>query len=137
AAIRLANIEWRIFRDHASARARLRKIGSANAHVELARVAVDLHEYALARDEAKKAAAAATKKRERFRGATMLAEAVVRDDKASADELRDVVASMRGLIAADGPRRGPSRILVRAAIRAGDGAAALEGINAYYHVSAY
>jgi hypothetical protein len=137
AAIRLANIEWRVFREHAAARARLQKIGSANAHIELARVAIDLRDYPTARDEAGKALAAATKKRERLRATSIAAEAVVRDDKATPEMLREVIASMRQTIAADGGRLGPSRILARAGIRAGDGAAALEGINGYYHVSPF
>ncbi|MDQ3281978.1 MAG: hypothetical protein M3Q69_11260, partial [Acidobacteriota bacterium] len=43
----------------------------------------------------------------------------------------------RELIAQQGTYIAPSRSLARLALRAGDGAAALEGINGYYHVTAF
>src|SRR5205823_5147272 len=52
AVLHLANIEWRGFRDHAAARARLQKLDMPRAHVELARLAMDLGDFAAARAEA-------------------------------------------------------------------------------------
>lgn len=137
ARIRLANIEWRVFREHAAARARLQPVATAPAHTELARLAADLQAFATARAEAKKALAVATKKSERRRATVALAQGVLGDPRSTDAELREVIDSLRGIIAAEGPWVEPSRLLTRAALRAGDGAAALEGINGYYHVSAY
>jgi hypothetical protein len=135
--VRAGNIEWRVLHDYDAARTRLRKLGTAMALNELARLAIDQKQYVVAREEATKAIAAAKKKRERMRATILLADAVVRDPAATPEELRATVQSMRKLIEEEGPYLEPSRILTKAALRIGDGAAALEGINAYYHVSQY
>ncbi|HJQ36190.1 MAG TPA: hypothetical protein VKB93_03535 [Thermoanaerobaculia bacterium] len=133
AEVRVANIEWRVLHDYDAARTRLRKLGTAMALNELARVAIDRKEYKIAREEATKAIAAAKKKRERMRATILHADAVVRDPAATPDDLRAAVQSMRE----QEPYLEVARILTKAALRIGDGAAALEGINAYYHVSQY
>jgi len=137
AEVRAGNIEWRVLHDFDAARTRLRRLGTAMAFNELARLAIDRKEYAVAREEATKALATVTKKRERIRATILHADAVVRDPAATAGDLRATVLSMRKLIDAEGPYLEPSRILTKAALRIGDGASALEGINAYYHVSQF
>lgn len=137
ATVRLANLEWRIFRDTASARARLQRVETANAHLELSRIAGELRDYTAARAESRSAIAIANDDRKRRRATVALADAVVRDPKSSAEELKETVASLRAVIEADGPLLEPARLLARAALRGGDGAAALEGINGYYHVSSF
>lgn len=137
AELRLANIEWRVFHDFAAARNRLQTMNSADAHIELARIATEQKDYATARTEARKAIAAATKKNERVRATIALARAIAEDERSEAAEVRETIASLRSVIAAEGPRLDAARLLTRVALRAGDGAAALEGINGYYHVSAF
>ena len=137
AIVQLANIEWRGFRDAVAARTQLQKLDTTDAHLALARIAVDLGDYTTARAEARKAAGVAKKKRDRTRAATGLAMAMVRDPRASAAELQEVVGTLRTLIATNGPRIEVARMLARAGLRAGDGAAALEGIDGYYHVSKF
>jgi hypothetical protein len=137
AAVRAANLEWRFFGDTAAARARLQRVATANAHLELSRIARNDRDYAAARTEARKAIAGAKDDRKKRRATVALAEAVVRDPKSPAEELKETVASLRGVIESGGALLAPSRLLARAAIRAGDGIAALEGINGYYHVSKF
>jgi len=137
AIVRLANIEWRGFRDHGAARARLRALDTVDAHVELARIAADLGDFPAARAEAKKAIAVASKKGDRIKAAKALAIATTTDPHASRDDLQQVVTSMRALLAGIGPLLAPARLLARAALRLGDGAAALEGVDAYDHVSKF
>jgi hypothetical protein len=137
AIVRLAYIEWRGFHDYDTARARLQKLDTAKAHIELARIAIDLCDFAAARAEGKKAVAMATKKRDRRRAVVTHARAVVLDPRSAADELRETVAALRAFVDEAGPRIDPARLLARAALRANDGTAALEGIDAYYHVSKF
>jgi len=137
AVVHLANIEWRIFRDFGAARKSLQPLESADGLIELSRIALDQHDYAAAVAEARHAIAAAKKKKEKWHATLQLGLAIVFDPHASEAALRGVVDSMRELIATDGPYIGSARLLTRAALRAHDGAAALEGINAYYHVSAF
>jgi len=137
AVVRLAYIEWRGFHDYDAARARLRKLDTAKAHIELAHLAIHLGDFASARAEGKKAMAMATKKGDRRRAIVTHAAAVARDPRAGIEELRRTVGALRALIEETGPRLEPARLLARAALRANDGAAALDGINAYYHVSKF
>ena len=137
AEVRAGNIEWRVLHDFDAARTRLRRIGKAMALNELARLAIDRKEYAAAREEATKALASAKKKRERMCATILLADAVVRDPAATPVDLRAAVQSMHKFLEEEGPYLEPSRILTKAALRIGDGASALEGINAYYHVSQF
>jgi hypothetical protein len=137
AAVKLANIEWRVFGKLDQAAARLRGNESHEARIEAARIAVERRDYAGAREETRKALAAAKTPRERQNAEVLLAKVVDRDARASAEELRATIASMRGVIADAGPLLVPSRLLARTALRAGDAAAALEGINAYYRVSPF
>ncbi|HEX8169685.1 MAG TPA: hypothetical protein VF824_03995 [Thermoanaerobaculia bacterium] len=137
APVRLANIEWRVLGDVNAARTRLRKLDTSAAHAELARLGIETKEFASSRDEAKKALATAKKKKERRRATLLLAGATVADPAATPESLRASVTTLRALIAEAGPVLEVARLLTRAALRAGDGAAALEGVDAYYHVSAY
>jgi hypothetical protein len=130
--LKLAKHEWRVLRKVDWARARLRSLGTPDAHVVLARIAVEQRDFAGAREEAKKALAAATKPREKRSATVALANAVWRDPRAT--DLHETAALLRALIAEQGPYLGPSRALVRTALRAGDGAAALEGVNGYFRV---
>jgi hypothetical protein len=129
AVLRLANIEWRILRETAAARKRLTDLDTAKAHIELSRIALEVKDDATARAEAERALAAATTKRDKRSATLALARALDGDPR--------VIPMMRALIASDGPYLEPARLLARAGIRARDGAAALEGINAYYHVSEF
>jgi hypothetical protein len=135
--VKLANIEWRMLGKFDHAAARLRNVASHEARVEAARIARERGDYALAREEARKALELAKTPRERQRAHLVMARIVDADPRASAEELRATIESMRALIAEFGPLLNPSRLLARSALRAGDGAAALEGINAYYRVSAF
>ena len=130
--LQLAKYEWRVLRKIDSARTRLRQLGTADAHVVLARIAIEQGDFAGAREEARKALAAAAKPREKRAATVALANAVWRDPHAA--DLGETIALLRALIAEQGPYLAPSRALVRTALRAGDGAAALEGIDAYYRV---
>lgn len=135
--IRLANEEWRIHHKYDEALARLRDNTSHDARIEVARIALERGDYATARAEARKASAAAKTPRERQRAGILFARIVDRDPRASAEEMRATMESMREIIAEAGPLLAPSRLLARAALRVGDGPAALEGINFYYRVSAF
>jgi hypothetical protein len=137
AQLALARIEWRVFRELDSARARLRKLTSCDAYVVTARMAVERNDFAAARDAARQAIAAATNRREQRGSVVTLATVVARDPGSTNEELRGIVASLRTLIAEQGAYLAPARVLARAALRAGDGAAALEAIDAYYHVSPF
>ncbi|MEA2465341.1 MAG: hypothetical protein QOJ98_3088 [Acidobacteriota bacterium] len=137
AQLALAKIEWRVFRELDSARARLQKLASTDARVVAARMAADRKDFATARAEAQKALAAATKQREKRVALVAYAHIAVRDPSSTKEELREIVASLRANIAEQGAYLATSRALARAALRAGDGAVALEGIDGYYHVSAF
>lgn len=135
AELALAKVEWRGFRDLAKARARLAKLDSAAARFVAARIAAEQRDFATARAEATKAAAAAKNKRDRRRGLAVLADLAARDQASKPEELRELIAQLRASIAKEGARLAPSRALIRVALRARDGAAVLEGVNGYYHVS--
>jgi hypothetical protein len=137
AELALAKVEWRVFREVDSARTRLQKLAGSDARIVATRIAFNRKDFADARAEARKALAAATKQREKRTALVALAAIAVRDPASTKEELQAVVASLRGNIAEHGAYLATSRALTRAALRAGDGAAALEGINGYYHVSAY
>ena len=150
ATLRLANIEWRVLAKRDAARARLAKLAATAAkpfpvHLEAARAAAADHDYAAARTSTQRAAAVAKTGVERRRAAVARARVVVdsamrnvldrQGTAADPAELRETMAALRGVIAVEGPRIEVARLLTRAALLAGDGAAALEGIDGYYHVS--
>lgn len=142
AEIRLANIEWRVFQKHDHARARLRRAVAGpheafDAQIELARVAFDADDFNAARVEARKAMKIAKTRRERGRAIAMLARAVLEGPKHDQAEIGETIASLKGVIAEQGPFTEPSRLLLKAALIAGDGATAMEAVNGYYHVSKY
>jgi hypothetical protein len=135
--LELAKYEWRVLRDVDTARKRLRQLDTPDAHVVLARIAIERGDFAGARAEAKQALAAATKNSERRAATVVLANAIRLDPQSTDGELRETVAMLRALLAEQGPYLAPSRALVRVALRAGDGAAALEGVNGYYRGTAH
>lgn len=150
AALRLANLEWRALRKHDEARARLARLAATAAkpfpvHLEAARAATADHDYAAARAATQRAADVAKTGVERRRAAVAWARVVVdsamrnvlerQGPAADQAELRETMAALRNVIAIEGPKTEAARLLARAALLAGDGAAALEGISGYYHVS--
>ncbi|HUP60591.1 MAG TPA: hypothetical protein VNA69_09260 [Thermoanaerobaculia bacterium] len=140
AEIRLANIEWRAMRKYDEARARLQRVASGEheqfaARHELARLAIDRKDYAAARAEARNAMGAAKTKRERDRAAMAMAQVVI--ESRDTAELRGSIDSLRRVIARQGPISHAALLLLKAALLAGDGAAAMEAIDGYYHVSKF
>ena len=138
---KLANIEWRVLGQPDAAQKRLQQLLAGtkkpvDVHLHLARIAAERRDFVQARAHADRAIAAAVKPFDRRRAMTARA-AIVVDDVRDPVELRQTVAALREVIAADGPLLRPSRLLARAGLHAQDGAAALEGINAYYHVSSF
>ena len=132
AEMKAANIEWRLFRQFDSAKARLQRVAAGeheafDARLELGRVAFEQNDVAAARAHVRDAIAIAKTKRERTLGALALAKL----DPASS------VASLRAIIAGQGPRLQTMRLLLKGALLTGDGAAAMEAIDGYYHVSAF
>jgi hypothetical protein len=132
APLELAKYEWRVLRKIEAARARLAQLDTPEARIVAARIAAEQHDFATARAEAKRALAAAEAKQRRAALMT-LANVVVDDPGSSSDELRGVIATLRETLAAEGPYLRLSRALLRAGLRAGDRAAAWEGVNGYYH----
>lgn len=145
AELKLANIEWRVFADDAAAHARLTRLlqteKAFDAQVELSRIALLRGRHAEAESSARKAETMAKTKAERRLAVMAQARAVVAQAMATrpanADRLREAIASLRSVIAAEGPRLEPARLLARAGLLAGDRAVMMEGIDGYYHVSPF
>jgi hypothetical protein len=142
AAVRLANIEWRVLRQYDDARTRLRRVAAGEhesfpARLELVRVSLERKDFAAARADAAEALGHAKNKRDVARAKLAAARVVLDDPKHSHDELRAAVGTLKQLIAERGPTLEATRMLARAALIVGDGASALEGINGYYHVSEF
>jgi len=138
AEIRLANIEWRAFRRHADARARLQRVAAGThengrARIELSRVAHDLKDFATARTEAQEALRIAATARDRQRATLAFASAVID----AGGEMRDVIVMLRKLIDEQGPHLQATKLLLKAALLAGDGSAAMQAVDGYYHVTAF
>lgn len=133
AELRLANIEWRALHEFDSARARLQRLGTFDAQMELVRLAIARKDLAAARMSAERAAQLATMHVERRRATLARIDVIVRERKL--DELRGSLPALRALIASEGPRLHPTRLLARAGVLLDDRAALLEGVNGYYHVT--
>jgi hypothetical protein len=118
AELRLANVEWRIDKNPAAARARLTKLGTFDAYLELARFEPS------AIDHAEKLAK--TKADER---AVKRARARILVEQGNA---REAIPLLRALIADEGPRLRTARLLARAGVMTRDRAAMMEGIDGYY-----
>lgn len=138
---RVANIEWRVMRDLAAARATLANAAEPQTLIERSRAEGELaHDWTAAHAFAVRAVAAAKKRDDRRRA--MLTEAAtlvrpVRDARlerrcVSADSLAPAIATLRAVIERDGPLLGASRLLLDAAIVAGDRATMLQAWQWYY-----
>jgi hypothetical protein len=128
AALRAANLEWRVFRSAAAARELLAPLDTTDAHCERARVELELtHDISAARAAATKALAAAKTKEDRQK-ATLASARISIEEKRYAD----AVTAITTIIDAAGPRTMTSRLLLRAAILAGDDATALRAFRWYY-----
>lgn len=141
AAIRLANIEWRVFEQHDAARTRLQRVAAGEheafaARLELTRAALDRKDGRLARAEAREAMKSAKTRLERRRAAMALAH-VVLETPHEPQEIRAAIDSLHAVIAEAGPATDPARMLLKAALIAGEGAIAMEAIDGYYHVSQF
>jgi hypothetical protein len=140
AAIKAANIEWRMFEQHDAAKARLERVAAGeheavDAHLELGRIALELKKIDEARAHVQRAVAAAKTKRERNLGTLALARLAV--ESRDAAQLPAAVDSLRAHIAEQGPRLQSTRLLLKAALLTGNGAAAMEAVDGYYHVSKF
>jgi hypothetical protein len=133
AELRLANIEWRALHAFDSARARLERLGSYDARMELARLALTRKDFAAARASAERARELAKTDVERRRAT--LARIHVFVSERNLHEVRESLPALRELIAIDGPRLHPTRLLARAGVLLDDRATLLEGVNGYYHVT--
>ena len=140
AGIKAANMEWRMFEQYDSAKARLERVAAGeheafDARLELGRVAMARKDVAAARKHVNEAIAIAKTNRERTLGKQALARLAV-DSKDTA-QLPAAVELLREVIAAQGPRLQSTRLLLKAALMTGNGAAAMEAIDGYYHVSKF
>lgn len=118
AELRLANVEWRIDKNHDAARARLTKLGTFDAYLELARF--DPSAIANAERLAKTKAEQRSAKRARAR-------ILVEQGNAS-----EAIPLLRALMAEEGPRLRTARLLARAGVMTRDRAAMMEGVDGYY-----
>ncbi|HEX2060759.1 MAG TPA: hypothetical protein VHK90_08455 [Thermoanaerobaculia bacterium] len=123
AELRLANIEWRVYRDFDAARARLTRLGTFEAQLELAR----FEPAALANAER----LAKTKGEQR---AVMRVRARLLVEQGNA---RAAIPLLRALIEGEGPRLRITRLLARAGVMLRDRAVMMEGIDGYYRVSPF
>ncbi|HVG24978.1 MAG TPA: hypothetical protein VND45_12535 [Thermoanaerobaculia bacterium] len=129
AAIRAAQLEWRVFRNAAAARQLLGTLDTSDAWLEQARVSLELERnYAAARASVQKALAAAKTNEDRRAANTGLAIINVEERR----ELPRAIALLEQTIAEAGPRIETSRLLLKAAILANDDATALRALRWYY-----
>ena len=134
--LELANREWRILGKPEAAIARLKQLPpSVDVHLELARIAAQRKDWSGARAEAEAALTVAKTGRERRRATVAGARYVI--EARDLAQMPAAIAALREVIAVEGPILDPSRLLARAGLLAGNGAAALEGVNGYYHVSEF
>lgn len=137
AELRAANLEWLVLRNFDAAKVRLQRV-AAGAHeafeakLELARIAFEQKDFAAARAQVREGLAKAAKKRERRRGAIALAKIGIEERRVGG-----TIESLRAVITEEGPRIETSRLLLQAALLAGDGATAMEAVDSYYHVSSF
>ncbi|HEX8619311.1 MAG TPA: hypothetical protein VF911_17140 [Thermoanaerobaculia bacterium] len=133
AEVRVANIAWRVDRDFDAARARLSRLDTYDAHLELARIALEQRRFDEALAQVASADRVAATKADRRRVVIARARVLLE----TRTRLGEVIASVREVIAAEGPRLTTTRMLARAGVLTRDRAAMMEGIDGYYHVSPY
>jgi hypothetical protein len=121
--LRLANVEWRVDKNADAARARLTKLGTFDAYLELARI-----------DPAALADAERLAKTKADRRAVARARARMLVEQGNA---RDAIPLLRSLAAEEGPRLRTMRLLARAGVLLRDRAVMMEGIDGYYRVSPF
>jgi hypothetical protein len=151
AAVRLANIEWRIDRDAAAAEKDLARVADASeqaapAWIERARLNAELREnYAAAREAAKHALGVAKHDLDRARAANVDASAIIEpirrahfDGRCEGDaaQLAFAERELSATIDKVGPTPQPASLLLDAALLANDGPAALRAWRGYYGVTA-
>lgn len=139
AALRYAMIEWRFYERPEAARAALDGAMARGAKVaDLLAGRADLEiagrRFAPAREAALRSLLMSRTPAERTAARLRWAKAVAGDPASDRSQLADAVSVLRRLVADDPGALEPSRFLLRAALRAGNGPAALEGWRSYYRV---
>jgi hypothetical protein len=144
AAARAAHIEWKMFGDANAARAILKGRTDAPSLLQRSRMETELtRDFAAAHSAAVQAQSAAKTRGERIAATVSAARAILvpsRDARmagrcAASDQLTSTVQALRERIEKDGPFLDPSLTLIDAAILAGDGGAAWQGVRWYYGLS--
>lgn len=130
AAIRAAHLEWRIFDHPAAARELLAPHDTTGAHLERARIELRAKDYAAARASVRKALAAAKTNEDR-RNATIAGAHITIEERDPA-RLKEAIAAIESTIDVSGPRIQTARLLLQAAILAGDDATALRALRWHY-----
>jgi hypothetical protein len=121
--LRLANVEWRIDKNPAAARARLTKLGTFDAYLELTRFdpSALAHAERLAKTKGELRAVARAKAR-------------IFIEQGNAGE---AIPLLRALIVEEGPRLRTTRLLARAGVMTRDRAVMMEGVDGYYRVTPF
>ena len=146
ARIRAARIDWYIFHDAAAACARLSAVASESihasaAHAERSRLESEFaRDFDAARKSAQLALAAATTQPDRDEALTRMAAASVEEARLQRDAgkcadrppLSDAITKLRQAIASGGPTNERTRMMLDAALLAGDNDAALAAWRGYY-----
>ncbi|HYC87643.1 MAG TPA: hypothetical protein VEO54_00400 [Thermoanaerobaculia bacterium] len=121
AALRAADLEWRVFRNAAAARELLGTLDTTDAWLQRARMDRDFASV-------QKALAAAKTNEDRRNAHVGFAKLAVEQRR----ELPRAIALLEAVIAEAGPRVETSRLLLNAALLAGDHATALRAFRWYY-----
>lgn len=121
AALRAAFLEWRVFRNDAAAKELLAPLDTTDAWLLRARMDMDFASV-------QKALAAAKTKEERRNANIAFATIAVEQRR----ELPRAIELLENVIAEAGPRIETSRLLLKAALLAGDNATALRAFRWYY-----
>lgn len=129
AAVRAANLEWRVFKNAAAARKLLDGVTTADSWLQRSQMERELnHDYAAARDAAAKAMSAAKTREDRRRATIARAKIAI----AERSDLKSAIADLQSVIAEAGPGTETSRLLLKAALLAKDDATALRALRWYY-----
>jgi hypothetical protein len=149
AELRLANIQWRVFRETDDARRVLAHVASSGterskAWAERVRLEAQQQNFGAARDAARNAISSATTKSDRIRGSIAFAGVVAGEAvralferhvwPSNHEELRATAIDLQRIIRENGPLLSPASLLLITGLFADDGAAASEGWNAYKHL---
>jgi len=143
-----ARVHWKVYEDYSKARQILEEAwteptGRNEAALELARLEFAAGRFDASRDAGNRALDAATSRGERYDATVAIAFAVVEQATRScfANEPIDLVAVQRtaltldALLKSDGGNPSTARILMKAALLAGDGPTALSAWREYYVIS--